>query len=42
MRPLPWVDGYLASAMADLGGDATMGDGGSTVRVSKGPKRQSG
>jgi hypothetical protein len=36
----PWVDEYLHAAVAHGGLTASMGDGGTTVRVSKGPKRR--
>jgi hypothetical protein len=36
----PWVDDYLRAALAHAGLDASMGDGGTTVRVSRGPKRR--
>jgi hypothetical protein len=36
----PWVDGYLRAALAHAGLDASMGDGGTTVRASHGPKRR--
>jgi hypothetical protein len=35
-----WIDDYLARALAQAGLDATMGDRGTTIRVSKGPKRR--
>ena len=37
-----WIDGYLADALTYAGLDATMGDRGTTIRVSKGPKRRPG
>lgn len=36
----PWIDEYVAAAAAQAGLDAAMGDGGTTIRVSKGPKRR--
>ncbi len=36
----PWVDDYLAAALAQAGLTADLGDGGTTVRMSKGPKRR--
>jgi hypothetical protein len=37
-----WVDEYLAAALAQAGLDRGMGDRGTTIRVSKGPKRRPG
>ena len=37
-----WVDEYLAAALVQAGLDKGMGDGGTTTRVSKGPKRRPG
>ena len=37
-----WIDGYLADALTYAGLDATMGDRGTTIRVSKGTKRRPG
>jgi hypothetical protein len=37
-----WVDEYLAAALAQAGLDNGMGDHGTTIRVSKGPKRRPG
>jgi hypothetical protein len=34
------VDEYLAAALAQAGLDKGMGDHGTTIRVSKGPKRR--
>ena len=36
----PWVDDYVRAALANAGFDASMGDGGTTVRASRGPKRR--
>jgi hypothetical protein len=36
----PWFDEYLRAAMDNTGCGADMGDGGTTVRVSAGPKRR--
>jgi hypothetical protein len=36
----PWLDGYLRAAMDGAGCRPDMGDGGTTVRVSAGPKRR--
>lgn len=38
----PWVEDYLSAALAHAGLAADAGDGGTTVRVSKGPKRRPG
>ena len=35
-----WVDDYLAAALAQAGLDGGMGDHGTTIRVSAGPKRR--
>ena len=35
-----WVDDYLAAALAQAGLDPGMGDRGTTIRVSEGPKRR--
>ena len=35
-----WVDDYLAAALAQAGLDRGMGDHGTTIRVSEGPKRR--
>jgi hypothetical protein len=35
----PWLDGYLCAAMETAGCRPDMGDDGTTVRVSAGPKR---
>jgi len=35
-----WLDGYLHAAFDNAGCRADMGDGGTTVRVSAGPKRR--
>lgn len=37
-----WVDEYLAAALVQAGLERGMGDGGTTIRVSKGPKRRPG
>jgi hypothetical protein len=37
-----WLDGYVRAALDNAGCRADMGDGGTTVRVSTGPKRPSG
>jgi hypothetical protein len=37
-----WIEEYVAAALAQAGLDAHMGDGGTTVRVSNGPKRRPG
>ena len=36
----PWVDDYVRAALAHAGLDSSMGDGGTTVRASRGPKRR--
>jgi hypothetical protein len=36
----PWLDDYLRAALDNAGCRADMGDGGTTVRVSTGPKRR--
>ena len=36
----PWIDDYLRAALAVPGVPADAGDGGITVRVSRGPKRR--
>ena len=36
----PWLEDYLRAAMDNAGCRADMGDGGTTVRVSAGPKRR--
>jgi hypothetical protein len=36
----PWIDDYLRAALANTGVSADAGDGGTTVRVSAGPKRR--
>ena len=36
----PWLDEYLRAAMDNAGCRPDMGDGGTTVRVSAGPKRR--
>lgn len=38
----PWVEDYLRAALADANHVSDMGDGGTTVRVSDGPKRRPG
>ena len=35
-----WIDDYLHAALANAELTATMGDGGTTIRVSAGPKRR--
>jgi hypothetical protein len=35
-----WLDGYLRAALDNAGCRADMGDGGTTVQVSEGPKRR--
>ena len=37
-----WLDGYLSAALDNAGCGADVGDGGTTVRVSAGPKRRPG
>ena len=37
-----WLDDYLRAALDSAGCRADMGDGGTTVRVSAGPKRRPG
>jgi Domain of unknown function (DU1801) len=37
-----WVDEYVAAALEQAGLDSNMGDRGTTIRVSKGPKRRPG
>ena len=39
-RAAPWLDDYLRAALDNAGRRADMGDGGTTVRVSTGPKRR--
>ena len=38
----PWVEDYLRAALAHADHTSAMGDGGTTVRVSDGPKRRPG
>ncbi|MGH9289958.1 MAG: hypothetical protein ACRD0V_16975 [Acidimicrobiales bacterium] len=38
----PWLEDYLRAAMDNAGCSAGMGDGGTTIRVSAGPKRRPG
>jgi hypothetical protein len=35
-----WVDDYLRAALAQAGVVSSAGDGGTTVRMSRGPKRR--
>jgi hypothetical protein len=36
----PWIDDYLAAALEQAGVPADAGDGGTTIRISNGPKRR--